>query len=223
MPPIMPCTPAIVVRGDFTFAHFGDDLDYIPGTFAYPAARVWMDAIDSGANKTIYLNGVPMITGTAAGLLNSSGSEGHIGSAYDTSSSCFQGDIAEILVYTNAENANAAGIANYLSNKWLCASCGQPELASAVTAPFTVHAGPPPSQMIQGVRGSGNGSAVLTYATVAGFQYHIQFSTNLTLGLWSTLPGSLTNAAGTVVMFTDTRVILVNHFRIEQMEGKRQP
>ena len=190
--------------GDFTFAHYGDDLDFVPGSFVYPAARVWMDTINAQTNKTIYLNGVAVVTGTAAGFLNSAGSQGHIGSGFDTSSTCFQGDIAEILVYTNDQSANAAGIASYLSNKWLSAGSVQPALASAVTAPFTVHAAPPPPQIILGATVAVGGSVVLTYATTAGFQYLVQYSTNLALGSWTTLPASATNATGAVVVFSDT-------------------
>jgi len=190
--------------GDFTYAHWADDLDYVPGTFAYPAARVWMDMIDSGKNKTIYLNGVAVTNMTATGFLNSAGSQGHIGSGWDTSSTCFQGDVAEILVYTNSQNANAAAIWNYLSNKWLCASCAVPALASAVSVPFTVHAAPPPSQKILGVTVPAGGSVVLTYATTAGFQYQVQVCTNLAQGTWLTLPASTTNATGATVAFTDT-------------------
>jgi len=190
--------------GDFTFAHYSDDLDYVPGSFSYPQARVWMDVIDAGKNKTIYLNGVPVITGTASGFLNSAGSQGHIGSGFDTTSTCFQGDVAEILVYTNAQNANAASIASYLSNKWLCASCAEPALANAVSAPFTVFGAPPLPQPILGTTVTSGGSVVLTYATTAGFQYQVQVSTNLARGLWVTLPASTTNAAGDTVVFTDT-------------------
>jgi hypothetical protein len=190
--------------GDFTFAHYGDDLDVNPGSFTYPAARVWMDVIDGAKNKTIYLNGVPVATGIAAGFLNTSGSQGHIGSGFDTSSTCFQGDIAEILVYTNALNTSAASIANYLNIKWLCANCAMPALASAMSVPFTVNATPPPSQKILGATVAGNDSVILTYATTAGFQYHVQFTTNLALGSWINLPASVTNTTGAVAIFTDT-------------------
>ena len=138
--------------GDFTFAHYGDDLDYVPGSFTYPAARVWMDTIDTNSNKTIYLNGMAVAAGTAAGFLNAAGSQGHVGSGFDTSSTCFQGDVAEILVYTNSLSAAASlSVLNYLSNKWLCASCAAPALlANAVSAPFTVRAPTPPPQQILG-------------------------------------------------------------------------
>jgi len=170
----------------------------------YPAARVWMEAIDSGKNKTIYLNGVIVATGTAAGFLNSAGSQGHIGSGFDTSSTIFQGDVAEILVYTNAQNANVAAITSYLSNKWLCASCVQPALASAVSAPFTVHLAPPPPPNIVGETLFGGGSVVLAYGTIAGFQYQVQCRTNLTMGSWTTLPASITNATDAIGVFLDT-------------------
>ena len=190
--------------GDYTFAFYGDDLDYVPGSFVYPAARVWLDVIDASKNKTIYLNGAAVATMTAAGFLNTMGSQGHIGSGFDTSSTCFQGDIAEILVYTNALNANVASIESYLSNKWLCASCNTPALASAVSAPFTVRAATPPPQQILGTTLNASGALVLTYATTAGFQYQVQTSTNLAGGSWTTLPASATNATGASVVFTDT-------------------
>jgi hypothetical protein len=190
--------------GDYTFAHYGDDLDYVPGSFTYPAARVWMDVIDGGKNKTIYLNGTPVATMTAAGFLNSAGSQGHVGSGFDTSSTIYQGDIAEILVYTNAQNANVAGIMSYLSNKWLCAGCNMPALANGVSAPFTVLPATPPPQQILGATVGAGGAFVLTYATTAGYQYQVQVSTNLASGSWTTLGASTTNATGTVAVFTDT-------------------
>ena len=191
--------------GDYTFAHYSDDLDFVPaGGFTYPAARVWLDVIDSGKNKTIYLNGAAVATMTAAGFLNSAGSQGHVGSGFDTSSTCFQGDIAEILVYTNAQNAIVAGLTSYLSNKWLCAGCVVPALANGVSAPFAVQAPAPPSQKILGATVAAGGAVVLTYATTAGFPYHVQFTTNLVLGAWTTLPASVTNAMGTSITFTDT-------------------
>jgi hypothetical protein len=189
---------------DFTFAHYGDDLDYVSGGFTYPAARVWMDVIDGNKNKTIYLNGVAVAAGVASGFLNSAGSQGHVGSGFDTSSTCFDGDIAEILVYTNAQTANIGSIVSYLTNKWLCATCFSPLLANAVTVPFTVHAASPPPQKILGATVVGGGAVLLTYATTAGFQYQVQFSTNLATGPWITLPASITNATGAIAVFSDT-------------------
>ena len=191
--------------GDFTFASYGDDLDYVPGSFPYPAARVWLDVIDGGKNKTIYLNGVPVAGMTAAGFLNSAGSQGHVGAGFDTSSTCYQGDVAEILIYTNALIAtNVGNVTSYLSNKWLCAGCMVPALANAVSTPFAVRDAVPPSQEILGATVMGNGSVVVTYATTPGFQYQVQVSTNLALGGWTTLPASVTNASGVSVVFTDT-------------------
>jgi len=192
--------------GDFTFAHYGDDLDYVPGSFPYPEVRVWTDTIDSNKLKTIYLNGMALEAGTATGFLNAAGCQGHVGSGFDTSSSCFQGDVAEILVYSNNLSATQVGsVMNYFSNKWLCASCAPPGLlANAVSSPFTVLAATAPPQKILEATVTGGGSFVLTYATTAGFQYQVQFTTNLAAGSWVTLPASATNAAGTPVIFSDT-------------------
>jgi hypothetical protein len=94
---------------------------------------------------------------------------------------------------------------NYFSNKWLCASCAPPGLlANAVSSPFTVLAATAPPQKILEATVTGGGSFVLTYATTAGFQYQVQFTTNLAAGSWVTLPASATNAAGTPVIFSDT-------------------
>jgi len=142
----------------------------------------------------------------AAGFLNSAGSQGHVGSAFDTSGTCYQGDVAEILIYTNALNAaSIASVTGYLSNKWLCASCAVPALANAVSAPFVVQsANPPPPQKILGATVAAGGTVTITYATTAGYQYQVQFTTNLASGFWTTLPSSTTNATGPAVVFTDT-------------------
>jgi hypothetical protein len=190
--------------GDFTFAHYADDLDYAPGSFNYPAARIWIDTIDAGKNKTIFLNGVAVATSVAAGFLNSAGSQGHIGSGFDTSSTIFQGDVAEILVYTNAQTANVAAITGYLSNKWLCASCFEPSLTNAVSAPFTVHSAPPAPPNIVGETLGADGSVILAYGTSTGFQYQVQYRTNLALGSWTTLPPSITTATNATGIFSDT-------------------
>ena len=71
--------------------------------------------------------------------------------------------------------------------------------------PFTVQpSSPPPSQNILGVS-VGNGSNVtLTYATTPGFWYQVETTTNLSPGVWTIIPGSLTNAVGIAVTLTDT-------------------
>jgi len=97
-----------------------------------------------------------------------------------------------------------AGIVNYLSNKWLCASCNVPALANAVSTPFTVLPANPPAQKILGATVTGGGTVVLTYATTAGYQYQVQVSTNLLSGSWTTLAASTTNATGMATVFTDT-------------------
>jgi hypothetical protein len=119
---------------DYTFAQFGDDMDYIPTSFTYPQARLWVDKMDASKNKTIYLNGTSVKTGTATGFLsgNLSGT-GHIGAGLNTAGSCYQGDLAEVIVYNRAlTDAERNSVENYLLNKWTTG------LSSAVSASFTV-------------------------------------------------------------------------------------
>lgn len=62
----------------------------------------------------------------------------------------------------------------------------------------------PPSQQITGVTVDANSGVTLTYATTPGFVYHLETTTNLLPAIWITVAGSLTNAAGSTVTFTDT-------------------
>jgi len=65
----------------------------------------------------------------------------------------------------------------------------------------------PPRQNIQSISINADGSVTLTYATTPGFAYHVEARTNLVIGSWTTLAGSVTNANGTVVNFTDSNPI----------------
>jgi hypothetical protein len=56
---------------------------------------------------------------------------------------------------------------------------------------------------IQAISISNTGSVRFTYATVPGFAYHVEMTTNLSPAAWQTIAGSATNATGTTVTFTD--------------------
>jgi hypothetical protein len=116
------------------------------------------------------------------------------------------GDVSEVLVYNTAlSTADQATDENYLVNKWLVTG-GTPALSNALSQSFAV-AGTPPPQNISGILINGGGLVTLTYGTTPTYSYHVETTTNLSPAAWTTLTGSLTNASGASVSFTDTNPI----------------
>ena len=62
---------------------------------------------------------------------------------------------------------------------------------------------PPPAQKILGVSVNEHASVTLIYATTPGAPYHVEAATNLSSASWTPVAGSATNAAESVVTFTD--------------------
>ena len=60
----------------------------------------------------------------------------------------------------------------------------------------------PSAQSITAITATGGSNAVIRYATTPGFTYHLERSVTLP-ATWQQVPGSTTNAAGTVVSYTD--------------------
>jgi hypothetical protein len=60
----------------------------------------------------------------------------------------------------------------------------------------------PYGQSIQGINVS-NTSVRLVYATIPGFPYHVEMTTNLSSGAWQPMAGSATNSTGSSVTFVD--------------------
>jgi len=60
---------------------------------------------------------------------------------------------------------------------------------------------------ILGVTIGGDGSVTISYATVSGYSYHVETTTNLSSSAWTTVPGSTTNAAGNLIIFVDPNAV----------------
>lgn len=149
--------------GDFTLAQYGDDFDYTT-TFTYPQARMWTCKANNGGagGRVIYLNGTSVATsGNTAALNTPTG--GYIGASFGKAEH-YNGDLAEIIVYTNAlTDAQRTNVETYLLNKW---TTGLPGVA---TASFTVS--PATVTIASGVTATdklydGNTNATLTIGTV---------------------------------------------------------
>ncbi len=115
----------------------------------------------------------------------------------------WDGDVAEVLVYNaTLSAADQVNEESYLVNKWLVPEAA-PVVASTMSAIFTVAPGTPPQQNITGIQINIDGSVTLTYATSPGYSYQVETTTNLPPAAWTTLMGSVTNASGGSVVFTD--------------------
>jgi hypothetical protein len=115
----------------------------------------------------------------------------------------WDGDVAEVLVYnTTLSAADQLNDESYLVNKWLV-PVAAPSVAGALSAIFTVGPGTPPPQNITGIQINSDGSVTLTCETTPGYPYQVETTTNLSPAAWTTLTGSMTNASGGNMIFTD--------------------
>ena len=76
-----------------------------------------------------------------------------------------------------------------------------------INGPVTQTAGFDVLPEILGITISNDGSITISYATIPGHSYHVETTTNLASSAWTTVPGSTTNADGSLIIFTDPSAV----------------
>ena len=84
-----------------------------------------------------------------------------------------------------------------------CAVAEHLDASPNFTFIFVTNMPPPPSQDILDTTYNADGSVTLTYATTAGYKYHIEATTNLAATPWALLAGSAITADTNFTTFTD--------------------
>ncbi|HET6251855.1 MAG TPA: autotransporter-associated beta strand repeat-containing protein [Tepidisphaeraceae bacterium] len=107
--------------GDYTLAQYSNDLDYTSSSLQYnntQTFRVWDDQLNTSTGHSIALNGAVVASNTNTTPLSNPGA-GVIGQGYSGTSTQYNGDLGEIIVYNTAlDAAQKAVVDTYLQEKW---------------------------------------------------------------------------------------------------------
>jgi hypothetical protein len=112
--------------------------------------------------------------------------------------------------YNSGTNVNisATALNGYAFGAWAGAGSGSyfgtnnPSFVT-INGPITQTASFDFLAEITGITIGSDGSVTISYATTSGHYYHVETTTNLSLSAWTTVPGSTTNAASSVIIFID--------------------
>jgi hypothetical protein len=118
------------------------------------------------------------------------------------------GSVSPVSLWTNSGgsvNITATPNTGYIFSNWsgsgIGAYSGNNNAASVtMDGPITETASFQPT--ILGASMSGASNVTITYGTTPGSTYYLETTTNLASGTWTTVAGSMTNAAGAAVTFT---------------------
>ena len=188
----------------FRLGQWADDLSYNGVYTSTTTPRLWTGKLDTTAGRFLYLNGSPVETLGSTNTVSGTLASGHIGAAFDTSSSFYQGDLAEIAVYNRAlSDAERTSVESYFEDKWL------PGYSStAVSGVFTVQsAGSQTNNSVNQVSGiqffSGT-NVVVTIPSVTGETYQLQFSGSMQPANWVDVGGAVvSNSLGSTLTLTN--------------------
>jgi uncharacterized repeat protein (TIGR02543 family) len=112
--------------------------------------------------------------------------------------------------YDSGTNLNITATAadGYTFSGWTGAGTGSYSgtdnpASVTINGPVTQTAGFLALPEILGLTVNDERTVTISYATVSGQTYHVETTTNLTPAVWTTVPGSETNADGGVTIFID--------------------
>ena len=116
--------------------------------------------------------------------------------------------------YNSGTNVNisATALSGYVFNTWTGTGSGSytgtnnPAFVT-INGPITQTASFDFLAEIMGITIGSDGSVTISYATTPGHSYHVETTTNLTSSAWTTVPGSTTNAAGSIIIFIDPKAV----------------
>jgi hypothetical protein len=148
------------------------------------------------------------ISHTIAPLTSSTYTANFTTNYYLTMDAGLGGSVSPASLWTNSGvsvNIIATPNTGYVFTNWsgsgIGAYSGNSSMAAVtMNGPITETAAFQPT--ILGVSMSGVSNVIITYGTTPGSTYYLQTTTNLAPGIWTTVAGSTTNAAGTSVTFT---------------------
>jgi hypothetical protein len=188
----------------FRLGQWSDDLSYNGIYTSTTTPRLWSGKLDTTAGRFLYLNGTLVGTLGSTNTVSGTLASAHIGSGFDTSTSFYQGDLAEIAVYNRAlSDAERSSVESYIENKWL------PGYSStAISSVFAVQ--PTGSQtntsanQISGIQFFSGTNVVITIPYTTGETYQLQYSSSMSPANWINVNGALvTNSPGNLLSFTN--------------------
>ncbi len=202
---------------NFRLAQWADDLNYPVAGFTTQMFNLWSLENDTVTGRGIYLFGNLVSSDNVINPLTGNLALGHVGSGYSpggsygTDNTYYDGDLAEIVVYNSAlPYSDRMQVESYLTDKWFTA------ITAATSATFSVGNGStPPAQRITNVTVTGHNVITITYATTAGFPYHLSGTASLKAPIqWASLPGSSITATGSSTNFTTSASAPYQFYRV---------
>jgi glucosylceramidase len=188
----------------FRLGQWADDLSYNGVYTSTTTPRLWSGKLDTTAGRFLYLDGSQVATLGSTNTVSGALASGHIGAAFDTSGSFYEGDLAEIAVYNRAlSDAERTSVENYFEDKWLPGYS-----RTAVSGVFTVQAAGSQTNnvvnQISGIQLFSGSNVAITVLSTTGETYQLQYSGSMQPANWIDVGGAVvSNSVGNILTLTN--------------------